>query len=78
MHQMLSPGSSGLFAKAIAQSGAFYGGLALRPKSAAREAEKGPYKVLAEIGKTRLKLIQSPCPSQAFENSLSRQQTFSK
>ena len=52
---MLSPGSSGLFAKAIAQSGAFYGGLALRPKSAAREAEKGPYKVLAEIGKKRLK-----------------------
>ena len=31
-----------------------------------------------EVSKTRLKLIQSPCPSQAFENSLSSQRNFSK
>ena len=30
LHHMLAPGSSGLFSKAIAQSGAFVGGQALK------------------------------------------------
>ena len=38
---MLAPGSIGLFSRAIAQSGAFVGGLALRPKTSEEEARKG-------------------------------------
>ena len=41
LHHVLAPESGGLFSRAIAQSGAFYGGLALRPKTAEQEATKG-------------------------------------
>jgi carboxylesterase type B len=41
LHHILAPGSAGLFSKAISQSGAFYGGLALGPKTSEQEAKKG-------------------------------------
>jgi len=41
LHHMLAPGSKELFSKAIAQSGAFVGGQALRPDTQQIQAEKG-------------------------------------
>ena len=64
LHHMLAPGSRGLFSKAIAQSGAFVGGQALRPDTEQIQAEKGvafaqSANCVGEDTKTVLSCLQS-------------------
>ena len=64
LHHMLAPGSRGLFSKAIAQSGAFVGGQALRPDTEQIQAEKGlmfseSANCVGEDPKTVLSCLQS-------------------
>lgn len=66
LHQMLAPGSRGLFSGAIAQSGAFVGGKTLKPYTAEQDASHGLglAKILGCSGDTVLECMQSKTMNQ--------------